>query len=340
MAHGEHGGVRDLDALPKAELHLHVEGTLEPELALRLAERHAVDLGVGSVEELRARYDFRDLPSFLDLYYATMAVLRTEDDFYELATSYLTRAHRRGVRHLEMFFDPQAHEVRGVGLDTVLDGLRAALADAGTRHGTTGGLILCFLRDRPVAEAAKTLAAAEHRVGDLVGVGLDSAEVGHPPGPFADVFARARELGLRAVAHAGEEGGPEYVWSALDDLGAERIDHGIRATEDGRLAARLVRDGVPLTVCPLSNVRLRCVSSLPEHPVLRMLDAGMHVTVNSDDPAYFGGDVGDNFAGLRDALGMSDEQAAQLARNAVRASFAAPERQERLLAEIDAWSAS
>jgi adenosine deaminase len=279
-------------SIPKAELHLHIEGTLEPELAFRLAERNGVALPFGSVEELRAAYRFDDLQSFLDLYYRLMDVLRTEQDFTELAEEYLTRAAAQGVRHAEIFFDPQAHGARGVPIETVINGLGAALDRSEAVHGISTGLILCFLRDRSAESALDTLESATPYLERITAVGLDSAEVGNPPSKFTAVYERARELGLRAVAHAGEEGPASYVWEALDLLEVERIDHGLRCLEDEELVARLVRERIPLTVCPFSNVRLRCVDTLADHPLRRMLDAGLVATVNSDDPAYFGGYVG------------------------------------------------
>lgn len=334
------GGASDrLMALPKAELHLHIEGTLEPELAFALAERNGVTLPYADVAELRSRFAFTDLQSFLDLYYACMQVLRTRADFADLATAYLDRAHAQGVRHAELFFDPQVHVANGVAVDDVIDGLLDGLRAEGGRNGTTGGLILCFLRDQPVESAAATLESVAHRAGDLLGVGLDSAEVGYPPSLFVDVFARARELGLRCVAHAGEEGPPAYVAEALDLLHVERIDHGVRVLEDPALSARVARERVPLTVCPLSNVRLGGVPTLAEHAVPAMLAAGLTVTLNSDDPAYFGGYVGDVFVGVRDELGIGEDVLADLARASVRASFATEGRQAEILAEIDAWQA-
>ncbi|MFE4470205.1 adenosine deaminase [Leifsonia sp. NPDC056824] len=324
-------------ALPKAELHLHIEGTLEPDLAFELAGRNGVDLPYASVEELAAQYDFSDLQSFLDLYYATMAVLRTEDDFAELTRRYLRTAAAQGVRHAELFFDPQAHVSRGVPIEAVVDGISGALAEAERDLGMSGGLILCFLRDQPVESADAVLTAALTRPERLLGVGLDSAEVGYPPELFANVFSRAKDAGLHAVAHAGEEGPPSYIVQALDLLGVERIDHGIRAAEDPDLLARLAADGIPLTVCPLSNVRLRTVPDLSAHPLLRLDAAGVRVTVNSDDPAYFGGYVGDNYLAIRDTLGVTAEQAERFARTSIDASFATAERKAELQAEVDAW---
>ena len=266
---------RALDRLPSAELHLHIEGTLEPELVFELAARNRVALPFASVDDLRARYEFDDLQSFLNLYYDCMAVLRTREDFRDLAAAYLRRAHAHGVRHAELFFDPQAHTSRGIPIDDVIDGLRDALAEAETELGISGGLILCFLRDQGVASALATLESVAGRASDLLGVGLDSAEVGHPPRLFVEVFARARELGLHVVAHAGEEGDPSYIWEALDLLKVERIDHGVRCLEDPALVERLRVERVPLTVCPLSNVRLGVVASVAEHPLVRMIDAGL-----------------------------------------------------------------
>jgi adenosine deaminase len=330
----------ELFALPKAELHLHIEGTLEPELVFELAAKNRVALPYDSVDDLRAQYAFDDLQSFLDLYYRTMAVLRTEADFAELTRRYLTTAATHGVRHVELFFDPQAHTSRGVPLEAVVDGIATALEDAERDLDITSGIILSFLRDRPVQEAEETLTQALGRSPRIVAVGLDSAEVGYPPSLFQNVFARARDAGLRAVAHAGEEGPPSYIREAIDLLGAERIDHGIRAIEDPALIARLATDGIALTVCPLSNVRLRAVGTLAEHPV-RLLDAaGVPVTVNSDDPAYFGGYVGDNFVALRDAIGLDAAEAERFARTSITASFAPEERKRQLVAEVDEWRGS
>ncbi|MFJ4982856.1 adenosine deaminase [Streptomyces sp. NPDC088732] len=325
--------------IPKAELHLHIEGTLEPELAFALAERNGVTLPFASADELRRAYAFDDLQSFLDLYYALMAVLRTEQDFADLADAYLARAAAQGVRHAEIFFDPQAHTARGVPIGTVVEGLARALDAGRERHGVSTRLIMCFLRDESAASAWETFEAARPHLHRITAVGLDSAEVGHPPSKFREVYAAAAEAGLRRVAHAGEEGPPAYVREALDVLGVERIDHGIRSMEDPELVARLVRDQVPLTVCPLSNVRLRCVPALAEHPLPAMLDAGLLVTVNSDDPAYFGGYAGDNFDALRDALGLDEDTLRRLARNSFHAAFLDDEEvlRARYLAEVDAY---
>ncbi|MFP5069159.1 adenosine deaminase [Pseudonocardia nantongensis] len=321
--------------LPKAELHLHIEGTLEPETVFELARRNDVALPYSGVEDLRARYDFSDLQSFLDVYYANMAVLRTRDDFAELASAYLRRCPGQGVRHVEMFFDPQAHTSRGVPMADVVGGLTDAIdAHAGD---VSAGLILCFLRDQPAADAEATLRAAEPYLDRIVGVGLDSAEVGHPPSGFAGVFERARGLGLKPVAHAGEEGPPSYVREALDDLGVLRVDHGIRAIEDDDLVARLRRDRTPLTVCPLSNVRLGCVPGIGLHPLPEMLAAELMVSVHSDDPAYFGGYADDNYTAARDGLGLDAEQLRTLAGNSFEASFLDSSAREGFTEEVRRW---
>ena len=326
-----------LAQLPKAELHVHVEGTLEPELAFELAGRNHVELPVGSVEELRALYDFENLQSFLDLYYACTAVLRHRDDFAALATAYLEKAAAQGVRHVELFFDAQAHTTRGVPVDTVIDGFLDAFGGAQRRWGISGGLILCFLRHLPAEEALATLESVAHRAGDLLGVGLDSTEVGNPPSRFAEAYALARELGLHAVAHAGEEAPPSYIEEALDVLRVERVDHGLTCVQDPALVRRLADEQVPLTMCPLSNVRLRAVGSLEEHPAVRLLEAGVRVTVNSDDPSYFGGYITENFVAVANTFDLDADQVAALAANGVTASFASAERQRELLDEISAW---
>jgi adenine deaminase len=323
-------------ALPKAELHLHIEGTLEPELAFRLAQKHRVALPYAGIEELRAAYDFADLQSFLDLYYAVAQVLRDADDFYELALSYLERVHVQGVVHTEIFFDPQTHTARGIAFGTVVDGLRRALIEAERRFGITHRLIACFLRHLSAPEAMRTLdEVLEHREA-ICAVGLDSSEVGHPPAKFAAVFARAREHGLFTVAHAGEEGPPAYIYEALDLLGVQRIDHGVRCEADAALVARLVRERVSLTVCPLSNVRLRVFDSIEHHNLKRLLEAGLRVTVNSDDPAYFGGYLLENYLAVEHGLGLTHAQLATLARNSIEASFLDTPAKRRWTAAIDA----
>ena len=325
--------------LPKAELHLHIEGTLEPELAFALAARNGVTLPYADTEELREAYLFSDLQSFLDLYYGLMAVLHTADDFAELADAYLARAAAQGVRHAEIFFDPQAHTARGVPIGTVIEGLSRALDGAEGRHGVSTRLIMCFLRDESAESAMETLEAAKPYLHRITGVGLDSAEVGHPPSKFREVYAAAEALGLRKVAHAGEEGPPAYIREALDVLGVERVDHGLRSMEDPELVERLVRERVPLTLCPLSNVRLRAIDVLEDHPLAAMMDAGLMVTVNSDDPAYFGGYVGDTFDAVREALGLDRDRLRTLARNSFEASFLDDdeERRARYLAEVEAY---
>lgn len=321
--------------LPKAELHLHIEGTLEPETVFELAHRNDVALPYESVEDLRARYAFTDLQSFLDVYYANMVVLRTRDDFAELASAYLRRCPEQGVRHVEMFFDPQAHTSRGVPIEHVIGGLTDAIDEhAGS---VSAGLILCFLRDQPAADAEATLRSAEPHLDRILGVGLDSAEVGHPPSKFTGVFEQARRLGLRPVAHAGEEGPAGYVREALDDLGVHRVDHGIRAIEDEDLVARLRRDRTPLTVCPLSNVRLGCVPGLGLHPLPEMLAAELNVSVHSDDPAYFGGYADTNYVAVRDGLGLTQDQLRTLAENSFGAAFVDAAARDAFTDEVRAW---
>ncbi|MFF1399076.1 adenosine deaminase [Streptomyces sp. NPDC058287] len=329
-----------LASLPKAELHLHIEGTLEPELAFELAARNGVDLPFADTEALRKAYLFEDLQSFLDLYYGLMAVLRTEEDFEQLADAYLARAAAQGVRHAEIFFDPQAHTARGVPIGTVVEGLSAALSKSVERHGVSTRLIMCFLRDQSAESAMQTLESAKPYLDRIVGVGLDSAEVGNPASKFREVYEAAGALGLRKVAHAGEEGDASYVWEALDVLRVERIDHGLRCVEDPALVERLVRDRVPLTLCPLSNVRLRAIDVLEDHPLPRMMDAGLLCTVNSDDPSYFGGYVGDTFHAVHEALALDHERLRELARNSFVASFLDDDEElrSRYLAEVDAFA--
>ena len=325
-----------LQRMPKAELHLHIEGTLEPELIFALAERNGVALAWPSVEALRAAYAFTDLQSFLDIYYAGASVLQTEQDFHDMAWAYLQRARADNVRHAEIFFDPQTHTARGVPIAAVIGGLHRALADARAQWGISGALILCFLRHLPEVDAFEVLEQALPYRDKFIGVGLDSSERGHPPEKFARVFARCRELGLHLVAHAGEEGPPAYIRSALDDLHVERIDHGVRCLEDAELVARLARQRMPLTVCPLSNVKLCVFDSMAEHNLPQLLDAGLTVTVNSDDPAYFGGYVNDNFVAAFEALPLSREHARQLARNSFDAAFLDAATRARYLEEVEA----
>ena len=326
-------------ALPKAELHLHIEGSLEPELMFELARRNGVALPYASVEALRAAYDFSDLQSFLDIYYAGAGVLQTEDDFHAMAMAYFGRAAADGIVRAELFFDPQTHTARGVAMGTVIEGLARACRDAAALHGISAELILCFLRHLSEAEAEATLDAAlpwRHR---FIGVGLDSSERGHPPEKFARVFARARALGLHVVAHAGEEGPPAYIESALDVLQVERIDHGVRCTESPALVQRLAAMGMPLTVCPLSNVKLCVFPDLASHNLPALLAAGLKITLNSDDPAYFGGYLLQNWLECFDALPLQAEHALQLARNSLEASFAPEADKARWLAQVDAVAA-
>jgi len=322
-------------ALPKAELHLHIEGTLEPELAFQLATKHGIRLPHAGVADLRRAYQFADLQSFLDLYYACCDVLRDQDDFRALAQAYLARAHAQGVVHVEIFFDPQTHTARGVSIDTVLKGLRRALDEAERDRGTTWRLIPCFLRHLSASDAMSTLEQLLPHKRLLAAVGLDSSESGHPPAKFREVFARARSEGLPGVAHAGEEGPPAYIREALDVLQVVRIDHGVRCQEDEQLMERLVRERIPLTVCPLSNIKLRVFDTLASHNLKRLLERGLCVTVNSDDPAYFGGYVLENYLGVQQALAMSPEQLKALARNSIVASFLAPAAKRRWLDAID-----
>jgi adenosine deaminase len=299
-----------------------------------LARRNGVKLPYADAEAVRRAYRFTNLQSFLDVYYQACSVLIHERDFYELTTAYLVRARAQGVRHVEVFFDPQTHTARGVPFETVVGGIGRALTDA-RQLGITSQLIMCFLRDLSAQDAMATLDLALAHKDAIFGVGLDSAEVGHPPQKFREVFERAIDAGFRAVAHAGEEGPPDYIWQALDVLGAERIDHGVRCLEDRRLVQRLEADRIPLTVCPFSNVKLRVVDTLEQHPLATMLEHGLCATVNSDDPAYFGGYVGDNLAGVATALQLDDTALAQLARNSFEASFLDDTTRARHLAELD-----
>jgi adenosine deaminase len=320
-------------SLPKAELHIHIEGSLEPELMLTLAKRNDVALRFKTVEEIRAAYAFTDLQSFLDIYYEGAAVLRTERDFYDLAWAYLNRAASDGVRRAEIFFDPQTHTARGIPFDTVIRGLHRAVEDA-SDLGVSAALILSFLRHLSPEAAAHTLEnGLRHRM-KIIGVGLDSSEVGRPPSLFGEVFRRARDEGLHVVAHAGEEGPPEYISEALDVLHAERIDHGVRVEEDPLLVKRVVRDRIPLTMCPLSNLKLRVVDDLAHHNLKRLLDAGAVVTINSDDPAYFGGYIVDNYVAAASALKLTETDLASIARSSIEASFATGEQRAGWLEEI------
>ena len=311
-----------LNALPKAELHMHLEGSLEPELMFQLAERNRIQLPWDSVDTLRSAYNFNNLQEFLDIYYQGANVLQTEQDFYDLTWAYLKKCEEQNVIHVEPFFDPQTHTARGVSIEVAITGISEALGDARDLLGISSGLILSFLRHLPEDDAFHTLQQAMPFRDLFFAVGLDSSEMGHPPSKFTNVFAKARAEGLLAVAHAGEEGPPEYVWEALDLLKVSRIDHGVRAWEDPRLMARLIEEQIPLTVCPLSNTKLRVYQNISEHPILKMLEQGAMVTVNSDDPAYFGGYLTENFQALHTDLAMTQQQAKRLAENSLNARLA------------------
>ena len=325
--------------IPKVELHLHIEGTLEPELMFELEKRNHVPLPYETIEEIRRAYEFTDLQSFLDIYYQGARVLREERDFFELTWAYLERVHQDNVRHTEIFFDPQTHTIEGVPFETIVTGIQRALSDAKAQFGISSGLILCFLRDLSAEEAMETLEQALEFKDEIVGVGLDSAEVGNPPVKFAEVFNRARVEGFRVVAHAGEEGPAEYIWQALDNLSVERIDHGVRAVEDDDLVNRLRTDRIPLTVCPLSNVKLRVFDKLEEHNLKKLLNLGLMATVNSDDPSYFGGYIGDNFLAVAKALNLEAEHIERLVRNSIDAAFVDDARRDELHKEVDAYLA-
>lgn len=325
-------------AIPKAELHLHIEGTLEPEMMVALAARNRVAIPFASVEAVRAAYSFTDLQSFLDIYYAGADVLRTEEDFHDLAAAYFDRAAADGVVHAEIFFDPQTHTHRGIPFDTVAGGLFAAVAAAEAKHGMTVGVIMSYLRHLDEEDAFATLRQAEPWLDRFVGVGLDSSEVGNPPAKFARVFAASRERGLKLCAHAGEEGPPAYIHEALDVLKVDRIDHGNRALEDAALVARLARSAMTLTVCPLSNVALRNVDTLADHPIDRMLDLGLRATIHSDDPAYFGGYIAENFRATAAARGLSRDQVVTLARNSFLGAFLPDDALAGHLAALDVFA--
>jgi len=322
-----------LQAMPKAELHIHIEGSLEPELIFELAQRNGVSLPYASVEALREAYAFTDLQSFLDIYYAGASVLITEQDFYDMTMAYLRRAAADNVRHAEIFFDPQTHTARGIPFKTAIDGIWRACQEG----PISATLIMCFLRHLSEEEALATLEEALPFRDKIIGVGLDSSEVGHPPEKFARVFERARQLGLHLVAHAGEEGPPAYIESALDVLKVERIDHGVRVLDDPALVERVARERMALTVCPLSNIKLRVFDVMGSHSLRRLLDAGLAVTVNSDDPAYFGGYVNENYLAAFAALPLDAGHAQTLARNSFEAAFLAPGQKRAFLAEVDAF---
>ncbi|QAU32793.1 adenosine deaminase [Janthinobacterium sp. 17J80-10] len=326
-----------LEQMPKAELHIHIEGSLEPELIFALARRNGVVLPYASVEALRSAYAFTNLQSFLDIYYAGASVLLTEPDFYDMTMAYLARAHDDHVRHVEIFFDPQTHTARGVAFATVIGGIYRALQDARAQWGMSGALIMCFLRHLPEAEAFATLEDALPYRDKFIGVGLDSSERGHPPEKFTRVFARCRALGLHLVAHAGEEGPAQYITTALDDLHVERIDHGVACLQDPALVERLVRQQTALTVCPLSNIKLCVFERMENHNLLALLDAGIAATVNSDDPAYFGGYLNANLLAAFEALPLTREHAHRLARNSFAAAFLPPAEKAAYLREVEAF---
>ena len=323
-------------SFPKAELHLHIEGTLEPELMFALSRRNNIPIPYASVEEVRKVYDFTNLQSFLDIYYQGCNVLVKEQDFYDLTLAYLDRVSNQGVRHTEIFFDPQTHTERGIPFETVITGITRALDDGRKQFGITSKLILCFLRHLSAEAAMATLQEALPFKHLITAVGLDSSEVGNPPEKFQSVFDKALEEGFLTVAHAGEEGPPEYIWQALDLLHASRIDHGVRSFEDEKLLERLVREQVPLTVCPLSNVKLKVYPSMEEHNLKKLLELGLCVTVNSDDPAYFGGYIEENYEVVRQTLGLTSQDLYQLAKNSFRASFLDEQEKQKLIAELDA----
>jgi adenine deaminase len=324
--------------LPKAKLHLHIEGSLEPEQMFEFARRNRVALPFASVEAVRTAYAFSNLQDFLDIYYQGAGVLMTEEDFHDLAMAYFRRVAADGCRHVELFFDPQTHTDRGLPFSVAIEGLLSGMAQAKASLGVTSKLIMCFLRHLDEDAAFATLKAADPYLGRIAAVGLDSSEVGHPPSKFARVYQAARARGLKLVAHAGEEGPPEYVWEALDVLGVDRIDHGNRALEDPRLVERLVGSRMTLTVCPLSNLKLRVVDDLKAHPLKRMLDLGLRATVNSDDPAYFGGYLAENWLKTAAALDLSRADLLTLARNSFTGSFLTPEEAAPHLAAIDAYA--
>ncbi|MFT7110269.1 MAG: adenosine deaminase [Psychrobacter glaciei] len=330
--------VADVDflrALPKAELHLHIEGSLEPELMFELAKRNNITLPYANVEEVQAAYNFTNLQTFLDIYYQCADVLRTEQDFYDLTWAYLQKSHEEGVIHVEPFFDPQTHTDRGIDIGIVFNGITRALKDGDEKLGISYGLILCFLRHLPEEAAFETLEQAKPYLDHIVGVGLDSSEVGNPPEKFQRVFKACLELGLKTVAHAGEEGPAQYIIDAMDLLHVSRIDHGVSCTESEELMQRLIKEGMPLTVCPQSNIRLKVYEHMSQHPILKLLDKGLMVTVNADDPTFFGGYLLKNYTELSEHLGMTRQQATHLAANSILASFVSVETKEEYIEELE-----
>ncbi len=323
--------------LPKAELHLHIEGTFEPELMFELAERNDIDLPYDSVEELRKAYDFSQLQDFLDIYYQSMNVLRTEQDFYDLTWAYLEKVNAQNVRHVEIFFDPQGHLERGISFETAINGIHSALSTGLKEFDISFGIIMCFLRHLDEADAFKTLDLAMPHQNKIMGVGLDSSEMGHPPSKFEGVFAKAREAGFHIVAHAGEEGPPEYIYEALDLLKVERIDHGNTSMQDPALLKRLATEQMPLTVCPLSNTKLCVVDDMKNHPLPEMLKAGLKVTINSDDPAYFGGYLNENYEAISPIINDDKNTLALLAKNSFDSAFISASEKSRLIVEVDQY---
>lgn len=321
--------------MPKAELHIHIEGSLEPHLLFQIAQRNRIALRANSIEELRNAYQFRDLQSFLDIYYEGARVLVREQDFYDLTWAYLERVSAQNVRHTEIFFDPQAHTTRGVLFETVITGIRRALADGERQLGISSKIIMCFLRHLSAEAAMDTLSQSLPFKEWIIAVGLDSSEIGHPPEKFRAVFDKARDLGFLTVAHAGEEGPPGYIWQALEQLKVSRIDHGVRCVEDERLVEKLITEQVPLTVCPLSNVKLGVFNSIAEHNLKRLLDLGLCITVNSDDPAYFGGYLAENLEAVQEGLGLSGGDIYRLAKNSFVATFLPDDKKRELLRELD-----
>ena len=324
-----------IHGIPKAELHIHIEGALEPELMFELAAKNGCDIPFESVADIRQAYKFKDLQSFLDVYYQGAQVLLDEDDFYRLTWAYLQKAAEQNVRHTEIFFDPQTHTARGIKFETVIQGIQRALRDADRQLGLSSKLIMCFLRHLSAQDAMKTLREALAFKDHIAGVGLDSSELGFPPEKFKSVFKQARQEGFLAVAHAGEEGPAEYIWQALKMLKVTRIDHGIRCVEDAELVEYLVKEQIPLTVCPLSNIKLRVFDHMSRHNILQMLELGLCVTVNSDDPAYFDGYIEDNYRALHEHLGIDSQDIYKLSRNAFQASFLTPAEKKKYLAELD-----
>jgi adenine deaminase len=326
-----------IEGLPKVELHMHIEGSLEPKLMFELAQRNGVKIPFKNVDEVRKAYSFSDLQDFLDIYYSGMSVLQKEQDYYDLTWAYLDRVAKQNVLHTEIFFDPQAHTGRGVKFETVLSGIYRALEDGKQKLGISSCLIMCFLRHLSEEDAFKTLDQALSHKDKIAGVGLDSSERGHPPSKFARLFACARREGFRLMAHAGEEGPPEYVWEAVDQLKVDRIDHGNRSLEDDKLVAHLVKQGIALTVCPLSNLKLCVVNDMRKHPLRKMLDLGIKATINSDDPAYFGGYINENYKAVTAALGLGKDDLLTLARNSIEGSFLDPGSKAALRSKLDRY---